>query len=90
MTLESTVILLDTVFLQEVDDEIILLETNSEEYFSLNQVGGIFYQVLQEESNLLKALKMLEEHFEVPQAEIEKDFLTFLEDLEKKGLIAVA
>ena len=28
-----------TVFIQEIDDEIILLDTITQEYFSLNEVG---------------------------------------------------
>ena len=30
-----------TVFIQEIDDEIILLDTITQEYFSLNEVGKI-------------------------------------------------
>ena len=89
MTLEKNITLLDTVFLQEVDDETILLDTTTEEYFSLNEIGTIFYQLFKEEPNLSKVLKILEEEFEVPLEQLKGDLLAFVEALEKKGLVTL-
>lgn len=85
----KNVILLDTVFLQEVDDETILLDTKTEEYFSLNEVGNIFYHMLKEEPSLEKAAVVLAEHFEVTQDQIEKDLMVFVKALEEKGLVSL-
>jgi len=85
----KNVILLDTVFLQEVDDETILLDTKTEEYFSLNEVGNIFYHMLKEEPSLEKAVVVLAEHFEVTQDQIEKDLMVFVKALEEKGLVSL-
>lgn len=90
MTLETNVVLFDSVFLQEVDEETILLDINSEEYFSLNEVGSIFYQMLKDEPNLIKAAKLLEEHFDVPASRIESDLLSFVKALEEKGLVTLS
>jgi len=87
MDLDKNVKLLDTVFLQEVDDETILLDTETQEYFSLNKVGGVFYQAMKHETNLLKIVEMLSEHFEVAHKEIERDLTTFIKTLEEKGLL---
>jgi hypothetical protein len=87
MTLQTNVTLLDTVFLQEVDDEIILLETESEEYFSLNETGGIFYDVLKDETNLGKVMEELKECFEISEEQLQKDLFAFVEALEQKGLV---
>ena len=46
MTLESKVKINENVFLQEVDDETILLDSETQEYFSLNEVGTLFYHLL--------------------------------------------
>lgn len=89
MTLDVDVVLLDTVFLQEVDDETILLDTNTQEYFSLNEVGGVFYQAMKYETNLMKIVEMLSEHFEVEYKKIEIDLLVFVKALKEKGLLKI-
>jgi len=89
MTIDSKVSIPDTVFLQEVDDEMILLDTDTQEYFSLNEVGGVFYQAMKHETNFLKLIEMLSEHFEVEQNKIEKDFTVFINSLEEKGLLKI-
>jgi hypothetical protein len=90
MDLQTNVTLLESVFLQEVDDEIILLETKSEEYFSLNETGGIFYEVLKDEANLGKVVEELKDCFEVSQEQLQADLFAFVEALEKKGLVLLS
>ena len=89
MTLESNIKLNENVFIQEVDDEIILLDTKTEEYFSLNEVGGIFYNTFKNEPNLALALKLLEEEFDVSYEELKRDFFAFIKALEEKGLVTL-
>ena len=89
MTIDSKVSIPDTVFLQEVDDETILLDINTQEYFSLNEVGGVFYHMLKDEPNLQKSAEVLAEHFEVSLEDIEKDLLAFVKALEEKGLVTL-
>jgi len=89
MTIDSKVRILDTVFLQEVDDETILLDINTQEYFSLNEVGGVFYHMLKDEASLQKSAEVLAEHFEVSLEDIEKDLLAFVKALSEKGLVTL-
>ena len=87
MTIDSKVSVRDTVFLQEVDDEIVLLDINTEEYYSLDEIGGIFYKFLKEEEDLPVIVRELAEHFNVKSQEIEKDLFTFIKSLKEKGLV---
>ncbi|MEA1914901.1 MAG: PqqD family protein [Campylobacterota bacterium] len=89
MTLDTKIIFIDTVFLQEVDDETIILDTLTQEYFSLNEVGGIFWQVLQEAPQLTDAYTLLKESFDVPALRLEEDLLAFVDALVQKKLISV-
>jgi len=89
MNLESKVVLLESVFVQEVDEETILLDTSTQEYFSLDEVGTIFYHFLEEEQDLKVIVKELTEHFSTQQETIERDLLVFLKALEEKGLVKV-
>ena len=78
-----------TVFIQEIDDEIILLDTITQEYFSLNEVGKNIIDLISE--NLTKD-EMVEEFsniYEVDRIQIEKDLINFAKLLEEKGLITI-
>jgi len=90
MDLNSKVVLLDTVFVQEIDEETILLDTNTQEYFSLNEIGTIFYHFLKEEKDLQIVVKELAEHFSTKELTIEVDLMSFLQTLEDKGLLKIS
>lgn len=90
MLIKHNINIIDTVFLQEVDEETILLDTSTEEYFSLNEVGNIFYHMLKEEPSLEKSSEVLAEHFQRPLEEIQKDLLAFAKALEAKGLATIS
>jgi hypothetical protein len=89
MNLDSKVTLLDTVFVQEVDEETILLDTTTQEYFSLDEVGSMFYHFVEVEQDLRVIVKELAEHFSKEELTIEKDLFTFLQALKVKGLVEI-
>jgi len=86
---QREVIFKDSVFLQEVDGETILLDGDTEEYFSLNETAGYIYKTLQSESDLEKAIKTLGDYFEISSLQIESDVLNFVEILGEKGLLEI-
>jgi len=87
LTLNTNIKILDTVFLQTVDDATILLDTTTEEYFSLNEIGAIFYEILQEEQNLGKVIDILKEGFDITEEQLKTDLFAFIKALEEKGLL---
>jgi len=89
MNLNNKVLLLESVFVQEVDEEMILLDINTQEYFSLDEVGAIFYNFLKEEQDLRVIAEELAEHFSTETTTIEKDLVAFLTVLEEKGLVKI-
>jgi len=89
MTIQSKVNIDNDVFLQEVDDETIILNAKTQEYFSLDEMGSIFYHFLKEEDDLEIIVKELSEHFSKDEKVIENDLLQFLKSLEEKGLVKV-
>ncbi len=89
MTLESKVTIPESLFMQEVDGETILLDANSEEYFSLNETGTMFYKLLKEESSLQDVIEILQETFEISKEQLERDLLSFTTALQEKKLLVV-
>jgi len=89
MDLKKKVTFADTVFAQEVDGEMVLLDMNSENYFGLDAVGTDIWQAMQEKETLEEVLKTLLEQYEVEEDVLKKDLLDFVEKLKESGLITV-
>ena len=89
MNLNSKITFADTVFAQEVDGEMVLLDMNSENYFGLDEVGTSIWQAMQEKEQLQEVFEVLLEQYEVEEKVLKNDLVTFVEKLEESGLIKV-
>ena len=78
-----------TVFIQEIDDEIIILDTITQEYFSLNEVGKNIIDLISENLTKDQIVEELSNIYEVDKIQIEKDLTNFAKALEEKGLITI-
>ena len=89
MNLNKKIIFADTVFAQEVDGEMVLLDMNSENYFGLDEVGTAIWQVMQEKETLQEVLDVLLEQYEVESDVLEKDLADFVNKLVESELVEV-
>ncbi|RRS30827.1 MAG: coenzyme PQQ biosynthesis protein PqqD [Epsilonproteobacteria bacterium (ex Lamellibrachia satsuma)] len=89
MNLSQKIIFVDTVFSQEVDGEMVLLNMNNENYFGLDEMGTAIWQVMQENKTLQEVLEAILEQYEVEAEVLEKDLLIFVDRLVKSGLIRI-
>ncbi len=78
-----------TVFIQEIDGEVILLDTQTQEYFSLNGVGKTILSLISENLSKEEIVEELSNIYEVDKPQIEKDLSNFIEALKAKGLITI-
>jgi ornithine carbamoyltransferase len=89
MNLNQKITFADTVFAQKVDGEMVLLDMNSENYFGLDEVGTAIWQAMQEKETLKEVLGVLLEQYEVESEVLEKDLLSFVDQLVQSGLVEV-
>ena len=89
MNLNKKITFADTVFAQEVDGEMVLLDMNSENYFGLDEVGTSIWQAMQEKENLKEVFEVLLEQYEVEEDVLKKDLVAFVEKLKESGLVKV-
>ena len=89
MNIKSKITLSKNVFAQEIDDETIILDSVTQEYFSINEIGKVIWSLLEEKKNLEEIKAEMLDMYEVPQEQIEKDLLNFIQALEQKGLIKI-
>jgi len=87
MDLNKKITFADTVFAQEVDGEMVLLDMNSENYFGLDAVGTDIWQAIQEKETLQAVLEALLEQYDVEEEVLKRDLLAFVGKLEESGLV---
>ena len=89
MNLNQKVIFAETVFAQEVDGEMVLLDMESENYFGLDEVGTAIWQAMQEKETLKEVFETLLEQYEVEEEMLEHDLRNFVGKLVESGLVEV-
>ena len=89
MNLNQKVTFSETVFAQEVDGEMVLLDMESENYFGLDEVGTAIWQAMQEKETLKEVFDVLLEQYEVEAEMLENDLSDFVGKLQESGLIEV-
>ena len=79
----------ETLFAQEVDGEMVLLDMNSENYYGLDTVATDIWRLLQEGKSLEETAAELMELYEVDEATLRHDLEAFVTRLEEHGLASL-
>ena len=87
MTLDSSVAISENTFTQKIDDEIVLLDTESEEYFGLDASGAVIWHYLSESKSLRGVYESMLAIYDVAPEQLEKDIVTFVQKLADAGLV---
>jgi hypothetical protein len=78
------------VLTQELQDETVLLDLDSENYFGLDSVGTRIWQLLNEGQDEVAIVNTLVDEYEVEREVLEKDISGLLNRLNEAGLIKIA
>lgn len=89
MNVPQKIILSEDTIMQQLDDDSVLLNLETEQYFGLDEVGTRMLQVMLESSNLSVAYETLLAEYEVTPEQLEADMERFLDVLKENGLIKV-
>jgi ornithine carbamoyltransferase len=81
MDFSQKVVFPDTVFAQEVDGEMVLLDMNTENYFGLDSVASDIWKLLQEGKTIEETYETLQEIYEVDPDVLKSDLETFISGL---------
>ena len=75
------------VLFQEIEGEMVLLDTKAERYYALDDVGTRFWELLSEHRDLEPAVTAMLDEFAVDEATLRADLTTLLEELDAAGLV---
>ena len=89
MDLNQKIVLKENVFSQNIDDEIVLLDMQSENYFGVDGVGTVILQKIVKPLSLQSLKESLLEQYDVEEEVLESDMLSFIEKLYDHELIEV-
>ena len=86
---DTFVVAADNLASADLDGEAILLNINTGYYYGLNEVGARIMDLMQEPTSLAAIMDRLLEEYEVETAHLERDLMTFLQEMEDRQLIRV-
>ena len=78
---------IDGVLDSSVDDERVVLDTDSEIYYGLNEVGAHLWEQLEKPRSVDELVTSTAEEFDVATSECREDVRSFLADLLDVGLV---
>jgi hypothetical protein len=88
--MDAKVCFIESVFVHEVDGEMVLLDMDSKNYFGLDEVGTSIWQAIEMcEGDLSCVLRELLERYDVEEEVLQRDLRVFVRKLEKSGLVKV-
>lgn len=79
----------DDVLVQEIDEELVLLNLGSEEYFALNKTARRFWEVALRENAREQVVRVLQEEFGVDAERIGNDLDRIVSALAERRLALV-
>ncbi len=89
MTLDAVLMIPPHVRFAIVEQEAVLLDTRANTYYALDEAGARLWSLLAEGKSLPESCQVLMSEYEVGFAQLEKDVLELLEDLESKSLVEI-
>lgn len=72
-----------------VDGETVLLDLDSEIYYSVNRVGGEIWEQIQEPTRIRELRAVLIEEYDISRERVEADLRAFIRSLTEEGLIEI-
>ena len=89
MTLDDALHIPGNVSFTFVDEDAVLLNLQTNQYYLLDEVGARLWGLLQEEKTLRESYHTLLEEYEVDPTQLEQDVLELLEKLKEQGLVEI-
>lgn len=77
----------DQVLVQHLNDEMVLLNLDGEQYFSLDPIGASMWTALEENDDVETAVQQLLEEYEVDEATLRSDLSELMSKLLESGLL---
>jgi hypothetical protein len=89
ITLNSTIIKSPDQISTDLGGEVVILDMQSEEYFSFDGVGARIWEMIETPTTVREILAAILQAYDVEPARAESDLLAVLDEMAQEGLIEV-
>ncbi len=89
ITLNSTIIKSPDQISTDLGGEVVILDMQSEEYYSLDRVGVHIWEIIETPTTVREILAAISGAYDVEPARAESDLLAVLSEMAQEGLIQV-
>jgi hypothetical protein len=90
LTLDVSLGIPSHVIFTKVEQDAILLNTRTNKYFVLEEVGERLWELLNAGNSLRKSYGMLLDEYDVEPVQLEQDLLSLLAHLTENGLVEIS
>ena len=87
--LASVVVPVEQQVSAELDEEVVLLNMNDNNYYGLNGIGAFIWRSIEKSGSVSTIVEDVLDSYEVSREDCEEDVLVFLRELSDAGLIRV-
>ncbi|MBN8193399.1 PqqD family protein [Bacillus sp. NTK074B] len=87
--LQSRIIIKENIYASKGDNNFIILDMNSETYFSLDTTAAIYWDHFSENYTVEQVIDVVLKHFDVTKPQAHKDIDEFIQSLSNAGLVRV-
>jgi len=89
LTLDDNLLIPASVSFTFVDEDAVLLNMQTNQYYLLDEVGARLWGLLRDGKSLRESYQTLLEEYEVDSGQLEQDVLDLLEKLKEQGLVEI-
>lgn len=89
MKVESLIKRNEELFCSEMDEELVMMNLESNNYFGLNKIGRDIWERLEKPKTIEVLCQELTQKYDVSTKQCQKDVSTFLEKLQETNLIEI-
>ncbi|HEY9000084.1 MAG TPA: PqqD family protein [Mucilaginibacter sp.] len=89
LILPKTVKISNNVLFQHINNECVLLDMDSEQYYGLDDIGARMWQLLSEDGDTGKALTLLLAEYDIDEKTLRQDLFNLITELGNVKLISV-
>jgi len=87
---QSVITIKENALIQRVSDEMVILDADSGQYYTLNELAASILEQLKGGKDVAFVLAYVCEQYEVAEAEAENDIIELIDTLMGKNLVALA
>ncbi len=80
----------EDVVWRELDDEVVILDVVSNQYFGLSGAGSAMWRLLAEHGSVDETVTRLQEDFDAGVEQLRNDLEALIKDLEGRGLVKIS